>query len=264
MLVDGRALATQVRTEVAKRVAARPEAAPRLAVLTCAPDFATQKYLALKKRTATSVGIGLSVIELPIEATTESVVQAVVVAAAQHDGVVVQLPLPPTIDKATVLGAIPPEKDPDGFSYPAPGSCLPPVVGAIAEIARAHGVSFIDKSAVVLGQGQLVGAPAAHWLRTQGAHVTVLTEADGDPRAALHPAQILVTGIGRPHFLTPDMVPPGVVVFDAGTSEEGGVLAGDVDPAVAETAALFTPVPGGIGPLTVALLLRNLLELVGQ
>jgi methylenetetrahydrofolate dehydrogenase (NADP+)/methenyltetrahydrofolate cyclohydrolase len=108
----------------------------------------------------------------------------------------------------------------------------------------------------------LVGQPAARYVETEGGVVSVLTEDSPEYDAQIAQAEVLITGVGQAHFITPDRVSDGVVVFDAGASEDGGVVVGDVDPAVAEKASLFTPVPGGVGPITVAALLDNLVELI--
>ena len=123
-------------------------------------------------------------------------------------------------------------------------------------------IDFVGKHVVVLGQGRLVGAPTAQYLRLAGALVTTLTEANQHDLNVIKEADIVVSGIGRPHFITADMVKSGVIIFDAGTSEDGGVVAGDVHPSVVMTASHFTPVPGGIGPITIAVLLRNLVTLI--
>ena len=140
--------------------------------------------------------------------------------------------------------------------------CLPPVAGAVKIIAEKYNIDFRGKNVVVLGAGRLVGAPVAHFLNSAGAQVTTLTEHDEQPFEVIKSADVIVTGIGQPHFIKPEHVKEGVIIFDAGTSEDGGLMVGDVEPAVADQAALFTPVPGGIGPITVALLLRNLASLV--
>jgi methylenetetrahydrofolate dehydrogenase (NADP+)/methenyltetrahydrofolate cyclohydrolase len=231
-------------------------------VITCAPNFETQKYLALKKRRAREVGIALSLIEFQADATTAMLVDAVTVAARTSSGVVVQLPLPAHIDREAVLAAIPVTHDPDGFWYGSHGSaCVPPVVEAIAEILRRYEVPCAEAQVVVLGAGRLVGRPAVAYMQAAGAHVSLFTEPSVAQQEALKTADIIISGIGVSHYITPDMVKSGVVVCDAGTSEDGGILVGDVDPAVAEKAALFTPVPGGIGPITIAALLSNLVKL---
>lgn len=261
MIVDGKAIAESIYTEVKSELLARSQP-PVLVAITCNPNFETRKYLELKKSKATLVGIRLRVVELPETITTEEVVSCINAVAPQVDGIVVQLPFPSHIDRETILSAVPIDKDPDGFCYGKnEDACLPPVVGAIVEIARTYNVTFKDKKVVVLGEGRLVGKPAAHYLHSIGAKVTVLTEADTAPQLILNNAEVIISGIGKPHFITASDVAPGAIIFDAGTSEDGGVVAGDVHPAVADRAALFTPVPGGIGPVTVAVLLRNLANL---
>jgi methylenetetrahydrofolate dehydrogenase (NADP+) / methenyltetrahydrofolate cyclohydrolase len=262
MIVDGKAVAKRIYTEVAADVAMLKKA-PIMAAITCAPNFETQKYLELKKRKAAFVGITLRVVELPETATTEEAVACIRAVLPDVDGVVVQLPFPAHIDREVVLAAVPVTKDPDGFSYGTlSGACVPPVPAAILEIAQTHALSFLDKNVVVLGNGRLVGAPTVHLLHTLGARVSVITESTPDADTLLHTADIIISGIGKPHFLTSAMVREGVVIFDAGTSEDAGVMVGDVHPDVANQAALFTPVPGGIGPVTVAVLLKNLVSLV--
>lgn len=263
MLVDGKAIAATILSEVAGAVAALGRT-PRLSAITAAPNFETKKYLEMKKMKAAAVNISLNVVELPADVTTEAAIACVKEVAAQSDGVVVQLPFPASVDRAALLAAVPVEKDPDGFRYgEVPGACFSPVVGAIDEINKRYAVVWEGKRVVVLGEGLLVGRPAAAYALERGAQVTVLTE-DTYDAAVLLQADIVVSGIGKSHFIAPHMIKPAAVVFDAGTSEDEGVLAGDVDPAVAEVAALLTPVPGGIGPITIAYLLRNLVDLARQ
>lgn len=263
MLVDGKAIAADILAAVLKEVEMLGRS-PRLSAVTCAPNFETQKYLQMKKAKAATVGITLNVVELPAEVTTEAAVASIKQVAEQSDGVVVQLPFPPQIDRSALIAAVPVAKDPDGFRYgEVEGSCFSPVVGAIDEISKRDGVTWEGKRVVVLGEGLLVGRPAAAYARERGAEVMVLTKENYEA-AKLQPADILISGIGQPHFIKSDMVKEGVVVFDAGTSEDGGVLVGDVDPAVGSKASLLTPVPGGIGPITIAYLLRNLVDLTRQ
>jgi len=233
----------------------------RLAIITCNPNFETKKYLALKKDKANNLGIDLEVVELLAAATTDDVLKAIEVVALSHLGIIVQLPLPKSIDITKVIAAIPATHDVDAFGYESGTvDILPPVVGAIAEIAKYYQLDWEGKQVVVFGSGRLVGSPAAFYARQQGSIVTVITEATPDP-AAVANADIIILGVGKPGLLRPDAVKDGVVVFDAGTSEDSGLLTGDADPEVALKASLFTPVPGGIGPITIALLFRNLLEL---
>lgn len=262
MIIDGKAMARVLYASMQQDVAALPNA-PHLTIFTCAPNFETQRYLALKRRKAAEVGIHVSVVEFPETMTTEEAVQSVLRAQMQTDGIIVQLPLPAHLDTHAVLNAITVRYDVDGVHYDGtPVTVLPPVVAAIAHIATAHDLLLASSQVVVVGQGRLVGAPAATWARRQGAHVTVLTKENSpeELRSVVAHADVLILGAGQPHLITPDMIKPGVAIFDAGTSEAHGVLTGDADPACAEKASLLTPVPGGIGPLTVAFLLQNLIR----
>ena len=259
MIIDGKAIAADILAEVATEVESLGEVT--LTAITCAPNFETKKYLEMKQRKAAAVGVTLNVVELPVETTTEQFVSQVFHIAQSTHGVVVQLPLPEHIDKDIVLRAVPVEKDPDVFAYGEKRDrVLPPVVGAIDEISQLHEVEWKNKRVVVLGQGTLVGKPAARYARKRGARVRVYEEGTLDLRS-LKTADIIISGIGKPAFITADMVQEGVVVFDAGTSEDGGELKGDVHLDVASHAQLMTPVPGGIGPITIAYLLKNLVTL---
>ena len=260
MLVDGKAIAATILDSVTAEVATLGRAVTMTAV-TCAPNAATKQYLAMKTSRAAAVGVELQVVELPADVTTEAMVSRVFHLAQQTDGVVVQLPLPEHIDTVAVLAAVPVTKDPDAFAYGEKRDrFLPPVVGAIDEISKLHEVEWKNKKVVVLGQGKLVGKPAARYARKRGARVRVY-ESDTLDVSSLKTADIIISGMGQPHFITPDMVRSPVVVFDAGTSEAGGVLAGDAHPDVATVASLITPVPGGIGPITIAYLLKNVVKL---
>ena len=257
--VDGKEIARKIVSETSEIVSTLTSS-PKLGIVTCAPNFETRKYLALKKKKAAAAGIAVVILELPETATTEDVLNSLRSVLPNVDGVVVQLPLPSGIDTNKIISAIPAEKDPDGFAAEE-SLVLAPVPGAIAAIAHEHKVSFKDKKVVVLGYGRLVGEPVARFAEAAGANVSVMTIETGVNKEILQSADIIVTGIGSPKFVTADMVREDVVVFDAGTSEDGGDLVGDVHPDVYKKAALYTPVPGGIGPVTIAVLLRNLIFL---
>lgn len=264
MIVDGKKIAHELYRALAAEVKTLPKP-PVLAAITCAPNFETQKYLELKKRKAADVGITLRVVELPESVTTSEAIACVEAVLPSVDGVVVQLPFPPQVDREALLSVIPIMKDPDGFAYGrSPDACLPPVVGAIAAIVATHQIDLTEGKVVVMGAGRLVGAPAATYLEQLGATFTVLTEETIDATECLRDADVIISGIGKPHFITVDKVKEGVIIFDAGTSEDGGVMVGDVHPDVAAIARHYTPVPGGIGPITVAALLGNLVSLIRQ
>ena len=202
------------------------------------------------------------------------VVDSVRRAASEADAVIVQLPLPVGVDTKSVCDAIPISKDTDVLSSAARAqfemmdlrnpSFLPPVVGAVAEIFKKYAVDPKGKRAVVIGAGWLVGDPCAKWLAQQGAKVEVVTVESGDLTASLRDADIIISGAGSPHLIKPDMLKQGVVLIDAGTSESDGTIAGDADPSCADKCSLFTPVPGGIGPVSVAKLFENAIMLAEQ
>ena len=261
MIIDGKAIAQKILLEVKAEVAVQIKP-PHLTVFTCAPNFETQKFLSLKQKRAAEVGIEVEVISLDPAMVTVAIIALVHDVLAHTDGVVVQLPFPPTIDVTAVLKAIPATHDVDALLYKGEETTiLPPVVGAIDSIATTQNVEWINKNVVVVGNGRLVGAPSALYAKSKGAHVSVLEKDSANNATAIAEADILILGAGVPGLVTAEMVKVGVVVFDAGTSEEGGMLVGDAAVEVGEKAALLTPVPGGIGPITIAVLLRNVLQL---
>jgi len=262
MIIDGRAVAQTVLQNTAAIVKALP-AAPVLTVFTCAPTFETQKFLALKRQKAEQIGITVRVVEFSVEATVPEIVMSIQAAHRTSSGIIVQLPFPPQVDIEEVLPAILPSHDVDVLTYDgSTTTVLPPVAGAIAAICQQENIPVHGANVLVIGQGRLVGVPVSIYMRQQGARVTVVTKDSTDDMTALaRTADIIVSGAGVPGLVTAAMVSPGTVVFDAGTSEDNGTLVGDVDPFVAEKCHMFTPVPGGIGPITVAILLQNVARL---
>lgn len=264
MLVDGRKISENILKNTAIDVALLKKP-PRLHVITCEPTFETKKFIELKSKRAAEVGIEIVLTELDSEGSTQAAVMAVQQSVANSDGIVVQLPFPKRIDIEEVLTAIPPSHDADVLTYDgSQEEVLPPVVGAISAILDTHNIELKGKKVAVLGQGMLVGRPSVIWLKSKGADVTSITEHTKKVAEITKQADVVVTGVGKTGILTPKMIKEGVVIIDAGTSEQKGQLAGDVDPACEKKASLFTPVPGGVGPITVAILLRNVLRLAEQ
>lgn len=258
MIIDGRTLAKELKDKLRLEVAEFGQPLT-LAVIACAPNFETLRYLDIKEQVAEELGIIFRKQILSATVDTTSVKRAVADATSAQ-GIVVQLPLPPALDTEAILNAIPSTHDVDVLN-PQTTALLSPVVGAVAEIIKHYEVPVYNRHVVVVGSGRLVGQPVARWFMEQGAAVSVVTKDTADIRYYTQAADIIVLGAGVPGLLRRDMVKSGVVVFDAGTSEVGGLLVGDADPSVAEKAALFTPVPGGIGPLTIVALFSNLLTL---
>lgn len=265
MLIDGKKVAEERVAAMRSFVASRG-ISPLLVAIAVAPDAPTRQFLRIKSKVADAIGVRMDTVVLEDGASHDDVLKAFDAARDRADGVVFQLPFPASVPPTEFLANLPSDLDPDCLGVAA-GSLLqngehiilPPVVSAIAALCRIHAITLSGKRAVVVGQGRLVGAPAALWLERQGAHVTRLTRADS--LDAVKDADILVLGAGAPGIIVPSLLKEGVVIFDAGTSEEGGKVVGDADPACAEVAAFMTPVPGGIGPIAVAELFGNLLAL---
>lgn len=216
---------------------------------------ATRSYLKTKARSAVAAGCDFEVV-----ANRDSFSRA--------DAVIVQLPLPPGMDTKAMCDSIPIGEDADVLSTQArmkfeadePGALIPPVAKAVAEIFSAYGINPTRKKAVVIGSGWLVGKPCATWLSHAGADVSHVSSRSGH-FAELKHADIIISGAGVPKLIKPSMLKQGVVFIDAGTSESDGTIAGDADPACADVCSLFTPVPGGVGPLAVACLFENAVTL---
>lgn len=258
MIIDGRALAKEVLARTKARAEALPRR-PKVVAYAFSATPATRSYLKIKARSAEAAGCDFSVREsLPLSFDT--------------DAVIVQLPLPAEMDTKAILDSITVDKDADVLSSAARvafemidlrnPSLLPPVVGAVQKILESGNIEVRGKKAVVLGDGWLVGKPVATWLTQQGAEVAVITLSDfAGARATLAQADVIVSGAGSPHFIKPEMLKEGVTLIDAGTSESDGTLAGDADPVCADKCSLFTPVPGGVGPVAVAYLFENVVTL---
>ncbi|MBI2037275.1 MAG: bifunctional 5,10-methylenetetrahydrofolate dehydrogenase/5,10-methenyltetrahydrofolate cyclohydrolase [Candidatus Liptonbacteria bacterium] len=265
--------------EILARVRARAERLPhppKIVALVGNETPATRSYLAIKEKRAADAGCVFDVRRLDLAGIKKNdrsaaILDSVRKAADEADAVIVQLPLPNGIAVQHICDAIPVEKDADVLSSAARAqfkmldlrnsSLLPPVVGAVKKILEVGNVEMARKRAVVIGRGFLVGAPTAAWLRQRGAQVKI---ADSKTENLARLADIIVTGVGVPHLVKPDMVKEGAVVIDAGTSESDGALAGDVSPSCAVKCSLFTPVPGGVGPLAVACLFENAVTLAEQ
>jgi len=261
MLVDGNKIADALYGDMRKQFALFASPA-RLAVVVCDAFPVTESFVAAKKRSAERLGVVLVRYGADPSLDGNALCALIKAYAEDADGVIVQLPLPANINIEEVLACIPPEKDVDGIGLSEGTKVLPPVALAVEEIFRVYAVEVRGKNAVVIGSGRLVGVPVAGLLERMGADVTVIKR--GDSLEALGAADIIVSGAGEPGLVKPNMIKKGVVLVDAGTSESGGKIAGDADPACAKVASLFTPVPGGVGPIAVAMIFKNLIKLVGR
>ncbi len=280
-IIDGKAIAAQVRAEVKAEVEAWVQAGnrpPYLAVILVGDNPASASYVRGKTKAAAEVGIASDTLHFDTS-ISEAELLAEIARLNEDDGVdgiLVQLPLPDHIDPSRVLNAIRPDKDVDGFHPINAGRLLlgepgfvPATPAGILELLRRSGIETTGKHAVVVGRSNIVGRPLAALLLHRGidATVTVCHSRTQDLAALTRTADILVAAIGRPRYITADMVREGAVVIDVGINRvddpshpRGYRLVGDVDfEAVAKKAGWITPVPGGVGPMTIALLLRNTL-----
>ena len=263
MIVDGKALAEEIKQELKKDLANRKL---RLDVIWVGDNSVSEKYVVRKKKVGGEIGVEVVVHELLADISEEDLAEEIEKLNNDKDvnGIIIQLPLPSQIDEQKILNLVTPAKDVDALNSEA--KVLSPTVGAIKEILNRNAVLIKGKKVPVLGKGKLVGRPVAIWLTQEGAEVSVIDSktTDVDSTRLLQNADIIVSGVGKPGLITPSVIKPGVVLIDAATSEQNGSLKGDADPACAEKCSLFTPVPGGVGPLTVVMLFKNLLELANK
>ena len=269
MRVDGEALARELEEKVREELATLGRR-PSLRVLAVGSDSVTEQFVSKKRVIGERLGVSVSVKHLAPTADTEAIAAALA-AAISEGGVVVQLPLPGHVDLDYVLGLLPASHDVDVLGQEARArferggeALLPPVVAAMRAVLARYSVGVAGKRVAVVGRGRLVGAPASIWFRQQGASVHTVAGSGADLTAAVGDADIIVLGAGVPGLLKPEMFREGAVVLDAGTSESAGRVVGDADPACAERAALFTPTPGGIGPVAVTMLFSNLAALCAE
>lgn len=263
MIVEGRKLAADRRNEV--RAERENFGTLSLGVVMATEDAVTHSYVSIKKRAAEALNIAVVEYRLPEGASTDAAIEAVR-SASVHDGIITQLPMP-GIDIDLVRNAIPPELDVDVLGDRALEKFgrgefppTPPVPAAMQYVLKRNAFDPRGKKVAIVGYGRLVGKPAATLFKHLGATIVVADKGD-DVAALTRDADIVILGTGVAGILQPDMVKDGVAVLDAGASELGGKVVGDADPMVAEKAALFTSVPGGVGPIAVVEIFANLVAL---
>lgn len=270
MLIDGKRISQEIKDEVRQEVAALKEQGREvtLAVVLVGEDPASQVYVRNKKNACEYVGIRSLSFELPSDTTESKLLELIndLNSRRDVDGILVQLPLPKHIDEDKVIEAIDPKKDVDGFHPMNVGalsigkkgfvSCTP---AGIIELLKRSGIELDGKRAVVIGRSNIVGKPMALLLLRENATVTVAHSHTADLPALCREADILVVAIGRAKFVTADYIKKGAAVIDVGMDrDENNKLCGDVDFASAEpVCGAITPVPGGVGPMTIAMLLTN-------
>ncbi|MBY9062843.1 bifunctional methylenetetrahydrofolate dehydrogenase/methenyltetrahydrofolate cyclohydrolase FolD [Sphingomonas yunnanensis] len=268
-LIDGKAFAAALRDRVATAAAAFTEAAgrqPGLAVVLVGEDAASSVYVRSKGKATLAAGMASFEHRLPAETTQDTLIALVdrLNADPAVDGILVQLPLPRHIDERAVIARVDPDKDVDGFHPLNAGRlatgldalvpCTP--LGCLMLLRDVH-PHLAGLEAVVIGRSNIVGKPMAALLLQESCTVTTVHSRTRDVMAHVRMADIVVAAVGIPGFVQPEWIKPGATVIDVGINRVEGGLVGDVDPRVAEVARAITPVPGGVGPMTIAVLLRN-------
>ena len=267
VIMDGKALAEKVKAQIREKVS-KLRRQPGLAVILVGDNPASQVYVCNKERDCAQCGIMCYDYHLPQDATQEDVLDLVekINNYGAVDGILVQLPLPEQIDERVVLEAIAPDKDVDAFHPENVGRIMqgqayykPCTPAGVMEILHEYGIDPGGKHCVVVGRSNIVGKPMAMLLLHENATVTICHSRTPDLKAQCRQADILVSAVGKTGLITADMVKPGAVVIDVAMNRsEDGKLCGDVDfAAVSQVASYITPVPGGVGPMTRAMLMEN-------
>ena len=271
-IIDGKSIAKELRESLAPRVAALKEQGitPGLTVIVVGDDPASAIYVRNKERACVKLGMNSQVLRFPAETTQEEILNTVRLLNQDDSvhGILVQLPLPRHIDEQAVLRAIDPDKDVDGFHAMNAGrlmngepgfvACTPKGVMRLLEVS---GVELDGKNAVVVGRSNIVGKPMALLLLQKNCTVTIAHSHTKDLAAVTRSADILVVAVGRAGFITGDMIKPGAAVMDVGINRVDGKVVGDVDfESAKEVASCITPVPGGVGAMTIAMLMENTVE----
>ncbi|MBI3627746.1 MAG: bifunctional 5,10-methylenetetrahydrofolate dehydrogenase/5,10-methenyltetrahydrofolate cyclohydrolase [Candidatus Sungbacteria bacterium] len=268
-LIDGKALAEKIGEEVKTRVAGHNLS---LGIISIGQDLVSQKFIEQKKKKGQELGIEVRTYQIP-EGTSKHVRRAItdLIKKTDRDGYIIQLPLPEGLNTQYILNSIPEMKDVDCLNQKNVGAfavgrspILPPVIAAIDTILKSRQIELEGKEIAVVGAGRLVGRPIIHWLTNSDLPFSVYTYHSSEQALNLKDADIIFTGTGRPNLIHAEMVKDGTILFDCGISIEEGNLSGDVDRKSMEGKdGWLTPVPGGIGPLTVMHVFKNLTILKG-
>lgn len=273
MIISGKELSDELRSEIVERVKVIKniyDVAPHLAVIIVGDDPASQSYVKGKSKACDEVGITNTTIQLPSDVSQQDLIKTIdeLNRNSKIDGILVQLPLPNHIDEASVMNYINPLKDVDGFHpvnvdglYTGKKCIKPCTPTGIIKLLKKAKVEIEGKNVVVLGRSNIVGLPVAKMLLDENATVTVCHSRTKNLKEITSQADILIVAIGKPKFVTADMVKDGAVVIDVGVNRVDGKLIGDVDfDNVEYKTSVITPVPGGVGPMTITCLLENTIE----
>lgn len=268
-LIDGRALAEKIRTEIRNEIIEK-KLTPSLAIVLVGDDQASHLYVKLKEKACAEVGIDFHKYYLPEDAKQETLFQTIdfLNNDPEISAIVLQLPLPSHLDDDASVARISPDKDADGFGpqnlkdfleYKA--RIIPGLPNGIYELIKSTGEKLEGKHCVVIANSEVFSKPIGNMMLYKGATGEYVNPNDPKLTEKTQKADIIVIAIGRKWFLKPEMIKEGAIIIDVGINKDGNATFGDVDPEVDEIAAFRSPVPGGVGPMTIAMLIRNTVEL---
>lgn len=261
MQFQGKKIRDQILADLAKRVK-KLSYEPTLSAIWVGDDFATARYIEAKQRVAEKLGIRFDLIKYPESVKTEVISQKIIELNSNNriTGIMIQLPLPKQINQMELINMIDPNKDVDALRFCSELSCTfcPPTVLAILEAINESGINIKNKIVAVIGKGFLVGSPLIKTLHGKTADLRVADSNTPYLGTITLDADIIISAVGKPEIIKANMVKKGAILIDAGTSESKGSLSGDIESNAYKKAAFYTPVPGGIGPVTIAMLMRNL------
>jgi len=267
-IIDGKKIAAEIRAEIKKEIT-ESGITPGLAVILVGADPASHLYVGLKEKAAAEVGIHFEKFLFFAAEPKEKIIAKIHELNARPDihGILVQLPLPSGYDESEIVAAIDPQKDADGFHpknikklLAGESKIVPPVITGILELIESTGAEMSNKKITILANSEILAKPLEKILESNEVNVALRPE---NPATYTKDADIVITALGRPKIITGEMIKPGAILIDVGTTRtEDGTTVGDVDfESTAPQAGWITPVPGGVGPMTVAMLLRNVLDL---
>lgn len=260
---DGRKVRDEILTGLKDKVGSLSYV-PAISVIWIGEDKVSARYIEQKQRAAEFLGVHFDIIKFALSVPEDVVVKKIQELNADDSvkGVVVQLPLPQTISQKRIISEIDPMKDIDALRFCNDLECTfrPPVTAAILRAVSESGADLMDKKVAVIGRGFLVGSPLIRILKAKNVDLRIADENTPYLGTVTADTDVVISAVGKPGLIKPNLIKSGAVLIDAGTTEIGGKLAGDVDPHAYEKSSFYTPVPGGIGPVTVAMLFQNLIQ----
>jgi methylenetetrahydrofolate dehydrogenase (NADP+)/methenyltetrahydrofolate cyclohydrolase len=268
-IVDGKLIAQQIKESLRDQIINESIDTLRFDIIYVGSDPVIDNFIKYKKIFGEDLGVDVHVHHLDADIQQDDLLNYINQTQKDSLAMIVQLPLPKHLDQEVVLNKVHSEKDVDVLGVSAQedfrnneDTFFPPVTGSIVHILENYAVSLADKNILLVGNGSLVGYPMSLWLQKHNYHYNLIVKDtdEAKKKELLSQADIIISGAGVPSLVTRDLIKEGVVLIDAGTSESGKKVIGDIDPLCSDKASLYTPVPGGIGPITIAILYRNIIK----